>query len=856
MIPDIVLFPHCDLHLALANPLTQTLTLRVMLRTRNAILAFPYDLEDVTNQCEVDFFAPHLTAGHRFDHLPFFNPALGVVSATHTGVYLFQVRFTDSGGSHHYQVGRLQVHADVVGWWFGNDSITTALDTVTAHAQPSIYAKFSADPTGADLIGDITGHDYVTLTSADPTRVEVVSPDGRLRGLLETSAGVDLTGSFLGHTQTIKAYVEHYGKTRSDLFTVRAADVANFAEMHNIIFIGDGFRDTTADKDLFDEMVTKTADEIFTKPRHQPYPMLVGSFNTFKAYAPSRQHTATCGFRVMDEKAGKVAAGFPIPYNGRVGGEGTYTPEELVRRVGLPMRGETRDASALVPEWNGKSLPNFTSAKVDGDLVDAWRGQQSVGILTARDTYFGLMLGRRPADRISGQDGAPVLPPGGATPDSSSPQLSAFIGRLYAFYNFANTRACTPDPRRHPPELYAGRGEANPGISIMRYIAGLQYHYAPYHPIGGVWEPDPATFKPSRGLVALLVNDGVTGGSNINDQSITAQTLAKADAVAFDYANPADKREMHRSPPPATDADVDEVINTVAHEFGHSFNLDDEYEDFGGDEPGQIPGAFDFIADNITRLPHVRFGPAPSRLIDPDLVKWLELLRMSESATLLAHSVAEPDSIVVRIDGRFMAAWQALKAAGAEVSLRRRVLSPTGQQLPLVFDDAHYLTKLTILHIEEEAGELALGGPELPAPPFATFEKGSVVFVPRRDKAGQLQYVAESAVLKYLHDNHLPVNQDTDTANANKDADSPVSISGFKAPCKSYKLIGVYEGGNAWAGGYYRPSGLCKMRTSSDVGTGDGEFCHVCKWLIVNRIDPGLHALLDKLYYPEAKKNG
>jgi hypothetical protein len=46
------------------------------------------------------------------------------------------------------------------------------------------------------------------------------------------------------------------------------------------------------------------------------------------------------------------------------------------------------------------------------------------------------------------------------------------------------------------------------------------------------------------------------------------------------------------------------------------------------------------------------------------------------------------------------------------------------------------------------------------------------------------------------------------------------------------------------------------MRKASDEGTGDGEFCHVCKYLIVNRVDPGLHAILDRNYYPAAKKNG
>jgi hypothetical protein len=66
-------------------------------------------------------------------------------------------------------------------------------------------------------------------------------------------------------------------------------------------------------------------------------------------------------------------------------------------------------------------------------------------------------------------------------------------------------------------------------------------------------------------------------------------------------------------------------------------------------------------------------------------------------------------------------------------------------------------------------------------------------------------------------------------------------------------MIGVYEGAGHFAGRYYRPAGLCKMRKQSDVGKGDGEFCHVCKWLIVNRVNPSLHAILDDKYFPNAK---
>jgi hypothetical protein len=125
-------------------------------------------------------------------------------------------------------------------------------------------------------------------------------------------------------------------------------------------------------------------------------------------------------------------------------------------------------------------------------------------------------------------------------------------------------------------------------------------------------------------------------------------------------------------------------------------------------------------------------------------------------------------------------------------------------------------------------------------------------------------YVVEEKVLDKLKATNKPLNKYTDTSIPNKNADYPIDIADFKSPCKAYKLIGVYEGASQYTGMVYRPAGLCKMRTSSDPSffkestsarVGDGEFCHVCKYLIVNRVNPSLHDLLDRYLYPEAKKN-
>lgn len=844
---DIVLFPSSDIHVALHG--SPNLRLRVMLRDLDAG-KLKYNLTDVTATCKFDLFAPYNPVGSRLEPFVTINNATGDVTPTKVGINLLQVRL----GSF-YIVARIQVHDTIQEWWYGNGSITTAKDPAFAHAQPSIYALFSDDAAKTDLVGDITGHGFVSLTSSDPAFFSV-NADGRLQGLQE---GVDktLSGTFLGKTKTLKVKIVDYGKPRSTLQYVQIPDVHKLDTMHNILFIAEGFRDTKDDRDKFDKIVAKVTDEMLTKPRHAPYNLLQGSFNIWKAYEPSEVHCVTCGFRINDTSPGKLPKGAPIPYNSAVSNDkNAYTIDALVRIVGLPLRGESRSTNDLKNLWNSQTLQrfdpatnawvnNFDPARVDDDVATAWKGQTSTAILEARDTFFGLYLGARPGDRWSNVSTASVEPPG--SDNAADAKLGPFIHRMYEWFDLEAPRILTPDPRRHPPELHAGNLE-NLGNSILAYIKNLKNPFSPDPNVGPQWVPDSSgtIFKRSRGLVALITNDGLIGGTNFNALTITANTLNRATTLAFEFAGAGAEKIMRRKPPDSIDDDVDDVINTVAHEFGHSFHLDDEYEDFAGDHSDSV-GDY----DNTCVLSEVNLDAnfANDRKVDPGKVKWLDLPRIELSDVLLRDSEDDGGSMKVMIDKRFIPRWVEAKAQNKKAYLRKIEIAPNGRQLPFAAGDTHYLVNLDIEQVDVNEGTISLGGGELPPAPLPVFPAGSFVFLPVRDSSDNLIFVADQKVIDALKSSNLPLNKDTDTQHVNKDADDPVDITDFKAPCKSYKVIGLYEGASRWSGMVYRPAGLCKMRDSAD-----GEFCHVCKYLIVNRVDPGNHALMDKKYYPKSKK--
>jgi hypothetical protein len=80
---------------------------------------------------------------------------------------------------------------------------------------------------------------------------------------------------------------------------------------------------------------------------------------------------------------------------------------------------------------------------------------------------------------------------------------------------------------------------------------------------------------------------------------------------------------------------------------------------------------------------------------------------------------------------------------------------------------------------------------------------------------------------------------------------SPTNLpSPLKLPSKlpsPADIIGLYDGGAGFDCGVFRPAGRCPMRRGYHATT---PFCHVCKYLMVDQVDPTQHPALDA-FYPE-----
>nr|WP_243725555.1 M64 family metallopeptidase [Actinomadura rubrisoli] len=844
---DLVLFPHCDVHAVLDG--AKPLTLKVFRRRRHESNPRRYRLDpNPVTDAVYEFMAPHRDPGKRFDGLPTVDPATGQVTATEPGVYLFQIRAGDD-----YIVGRLQVHNRIMNWWFGNNSITTALDPEIYHAQPTLYARFINEPTGTDLVGDITGHGYVALTPDHPDTV-VVNEHGRLRGVAVTDPDgvhhpVSITGNYRDMVRSLAVRVVDYGKVRTDLDASLRNNVSQSSELQNILFLPEGFTD--AEKTKFYEFAYRATDLIFDNatPRHEPYGLLREHFNVFNSFVPSEENGVTCGFRVTDRATGRVPTGLAIPFDMRVNSKKPklYTMAALVARVGLPQRNEAREHLAEL--WNRQGLPDFDPTRVDGETVDAWKGLQCTGMLHVRDTVFGLVLGGRFADRASGKSTA--TNPAVVKPalDRSSEAMTRFIGRVYEFYTTALNRHLGFDPRRHPPELYANSRRPNPDNSVLRLAAGLKFkgESGTLYDIGKAWFFDDSVFQRSRGLVGLIVYDYLSGGTNMNGLTIAAQTVASKNRVVYEYGGPSDgidPQRMFRKIPKFAE-EPDGLADTIAHEFGHSFNLGDEYEEFDGDAP-----EYDLPWDNVTLYSSIRSNSPPPRAIDPAKVEWLKLPAILISSTLSADSQERNNGIEVNVGALDIGAWIFAQLRQFPVRLQNFDPRPNGRQFPFPTTPQQQLNGLVVVDNDVTRGTIVLGGSALPPRPFPTFKKGSAVFVPMQDGAGKEIPVVRKSVLKFLQEHRTPLNKNREHFHFSEEADVPVRIPGQRKPAQPSTMIGVFEGADHFAGAAYRPAGACKMRNSS-ARDDYSAFCFVCKWLIVNRIDPGFHALVRGMFYPE-----
>ena len=285
---------------------------------RRTSLGWDYELEPVILNSSMIQITQGTASAVLIDFDPVTHEIKIKPGTTTVGVNNLRIRYTHNpggGGSPvtHEINASVHVHNRLDEWWFGIDNMTiprddlTDTNTVTPtlwmhHAQVSVYAHFdrvAANPNDVVSVGDITGHDYISLRIKTLGPNQVASMSLRYHGWIRGERlGSDfIRGEF--PTGTVKEIpievINFYGNptTKNDVSTISETNpicrrvhnrTANPDESTNILFLAEGF--DSNHQNLFDTLVRKIVRRFFT-PRYKPFNHLRNDIIIWKAFTPS-----------------------------------------------------------------------------------------------------------------------------------------------------------------------------------------------------------------------------------------------------------------------------------------------------------------------------------------------------------------------------------------------------------------------------------------------------------------------------------------------------------------------------------------------------------------------------------------
>ncbi|HRI34860.1 MAG TPA: M64 family metallopeptidase, partial [Saprospiraceae bacterium] len=733
------------------------------------------------------------------------------------------------------------------GWWFGNNKITLQKiilpsdNLFRGQVLPSIYGVFDTPPgqyfTG--IVGDITGHGYVTLTSSDNS-VFQIEDDGinpilkdRLTGIEQTisPAFAQLNGvinnviqnPLLAGIQSIEVHVRNdYNQNNPILERIKYNGSIN--ELHNILILSEGFTD---DSDNFDWAIRHIKQRMFEKPRHSPFLQLEGNFNLWAAFTPSTEWGVSIGFNI-----------------GRI-----------------------------------------TFNNISGITADT--------LLQDHDSFFGFYRGNRLGEYNSTKTSMP-----------------------YSNYSILHDGpySISPDPRKFPPLVTTDRPIykfINKLADPLLNVSGTP-DPSVENPIGNIWDMGQngvAIFDQTGnrniknfGLVGIMVYDHMSYGVNIvfNKFFLFCEPGANFKTMKFDSNHfkidnlpPADggiQLIRKRIKDINFNVDFKATVDTFVHELSHSLQLGDEYERIiGGGNSSNSDGYDNLVHKSKFEIPGSGILGNDGKLtteLDPIVLEseipWnLNRIELSSKIVSVPNQTGDKLTFLIDCDKRNSGKWIKSKQDNKKVFLRKISIElAQGTQLPISNFAGGYIPELPsglngfkITHFNKNTGEVTLeinNGISYSLQQLAEFKNG-LLFVPLLNNIGSpLMLVSEAAItimkqksLPLFHNHVINAGEVHNNCRRGKGAAqvSPYLTTTHPIPSR---IIGLYEGGDDISCNLYHPTGQCKMRNQvtgdddlslqglSNEPMGKGEFCFVCKYLIVNRIDPNKHDLLesdDK--YPE-----
>jgi hypothetical protein len=409
---------------------------------------------------------------------------------------------------------------------------------------------------------------------------------------------------------------------------------------------------------------------------------------------------------------------------------------------------------------------------------------------------------------------------------------------------FRSARSARPHPSRFDPQDF------DDFLNALQDPGGAA--------VGGVW----AQGGKDQAKLVMLSRSLRDGGANNfrGTGRLICMTLDLADRHSIEN-NPGGFGKDLRPEAIPVSSQI-EIWTTTAHELGHSFTLEDEY---GG--RGTLPA--DLVAA-VARGANVaaRATLLTGANLDADKIQW-RWPRAQKAGAIAATPIAVGGG---RFRVRLQAGHGAPFVAGDVIRFRLRPLLTA----PAPSD------RLIVLAVaaDELEFEPLTAAPFAPATyAFVNAETSPVVIRPARatdpNAAGRVfgddLELMHQTVRARINATRNPLNaRDGDAPNrpcpgalptptgSTNWPDTDLPPNGLpnppRPPVHSSWIVGLYENGFAYECNVYRPTGVCLMRRQHFPDPVQGEqsyqFCPVCRYAMVDVLDPSKHGAIDADYAP------
>src|SRR6185436_6304702 len=294
-------------------------------------------------------------------------------------------------------------------------------------------------------------------------------------------------------------------------------------------------------------------------------------------------------------------------------------------------------------------------------------------------------------------------------------------------------------------------------------------------------------------------------------------------------------------------------VATVAHELAHQFFLGDEYEERPAGAAADIPVLE--LDDNLTTQ-FVLTASNTLPQLDPSRIKWNRLLRVDRASRLAGPATNEPGgNIQVPLAPGEGARWKPPEPAFVRTRNINPAALPSGYPLYRRHPFHHRIAQVVSVAgdvVTVSGGPLAAG---------EAYPAGSTLYRPKLNEAvTDVLRVVLPGVRMFMdippaHAVAVEAGECGAPVVAHR---QPQPIPGVTLPADDRpRVIGLYEGGGKINCDVFRPAPVCKMRdhiwprtleASERTQRRHFRFCFVCRYTIVNEVNPRRHPDIDLLY--------